>query len=151
MASTIEWLHRCDVGVREACTRERVAGSRAPPSWRGCARWSERSIYPFARIWVRRCCSFTLLPGLLTEPVLTGSYAFYVPANYELECHLLQFPRDTAVAVRAVLLRSDRWTVIFNIEFHSGNCQVRDYATFSGYIIVMNEHYHGHGTYYAGV
>ena len=42
-------------------------------------------------------------------------------------------------------------SVIFNIEFHSGNCYVRDYATVSGYIIVMNEHYHGHGNYYAGV
>ena len=29
--------------------------------------------------------------------------------------------------------------------------RARDYATVSGYIIVMNEHYRGHGTYYAGV
>ena len=47
-----------------------------------------KQIDPFAQM----SCSVTVLPGWLTEPVFTGSYVFYVPANYELECYFLHFP-----------------------------------------------------------
>ena len=81
-----------------------------------------------------------ILSGWLTEPVFTGSYVFYVPANYESECHLLKVaPSKDAVVSPSLAVCSE--CVISKLKYRNGNRCVQDYATVSWYIIVTNEYY----------